>query len=258
MDEEEDEDENFFAHLICCISFPQVFSLTDEVEKMKYYISNCSVFKDEQASNENFFCQINLLKKEERYWNGGHDKLVNDYFKKSCGICDDQKGRLKIVCKYNTHKCTFREKKGSAQEYVPRIGFKVGYEAHSHCNDYVHAFCAMNKGLGQEEDDWTYQFAIEKDKISEENTVVPVHEVKDKTDEKLNLQSQIHFVCPGHAFGEKKQCYDCLEDHIIVLGPTQHSQLTNQAKDLVGCDFCQNWYHPYCIARESLREQGKL
>ena len=27
---------------------------------------------------------------------------------------------------------------------------------------------------------------------------------------------------------------------------------------MIGCDACLNWYHPFCIAREELREKDEL
>ena len=122
---------------------------------------------------------------------------------KPCSICNENRGKLKISCKYNTHKITYRDTINAPEEYVPRIGFKIKKKGeHLHCSDYVHAFCALDKSLreGPHEDTdeelkdsidsnesrsfdrsrgarnigrWKHQFVIEKD-IQTANGVVPM------------------------------------------------------------------------------------
>ena len=171
--------DSLFAHPTCCLAFPSVFGLAD-VENMRFYVADFGIFKDRGNEKERMFKVINQMEPyPEGFWCGAHDKLVQEYFEKECSICGQVGGRLKVTCKFNTNKCTYRLVEHAEQEYVSKIGYNVGNEGYEYCNNYVHAFCAMNDGKDRAAEKWDYQILVECEQKSGESSSVPFTLEKD-------------------------------------------------------------------------------
>jgi hypothetical protein len=68
---------DLFAHVICCISFPQVFCLTDIIQ-MRFMIHNYELFSDDKKGESKLFQSVNMLT-EEDLMKGGVTKDCREY-----------------------------------------------------------------------------------------------------------------------------------------------------------------------------------